>query len=171
MAHEATWGGETVAPVALLRAELDFSGGTRSGGLAHVGFDAAGDGGTRAKEAGGRRCRENVPFRDHLSYFHFDLEDGFLRGGPAQVAIEYLDLGEGSWTLHYDALDDSAPVRGAYKALPAVAFTGSQRWRTKTFSLPDARFAGRQNSAADFRVHSTTPLRIASVRMWKGQAQ
>ena len=121
-------------------------------------------------EAAARRCRENLRSGSHLSYFYFDVADEFLARGPTTITVQYLDRGAGAWTLHYDSADGALAHAGAYKSLEPVRLTDSGEWRTQTLAVSDARFAGRQNFAADFRIHSSVPLCLARVAVAKGPA-
>ncbi|MBI4583110.1 MAG: hypothetical protein HY717_03700 [Planctomycetes bacterium] len=154
----------------LLSAALDLGQSPMGIGLEHAGFDGEGDGGTRAAEAAGRRCRENESMGRHHSYFYFKLKGDLLPGGDAAIEVEYFDEGAGAWGIHYDSFDESQPHGGAYKGLEPVRLEGSGAWKTKVFNLSDARFRGRENFGADFRVHATGPLRLARLRAWKGPA-
>jgi hypothetical protein len=58
--------------------------------------------------------------------------------------------------LQYDSTDTAATLGGAYKSHATVVNCGnSGNWRSVTFPVSDARFAGSQNGGADFRVHSS----------------
>jgi len=49
-------------------------------------------------------------------------------------------------------------LRGAYtQSKERVYLKGTQRWRRVRFLLDDARFEGRQNDQADFRVAAFGP--------------
>ncbi|SEU19087.1 glycosyl hydrolase family 28-related protein [Paenibacillus sp. NFR01] len=83
-------------------------------------------------------------------YFYMDVDDGYLHensGYDVQVQVEYFDEGNGSMVLQYDAL--GAP--NAFKDAPLFTYTDTRTWRTHTFELTDAWFAGRTNGG-DFRI-------------------
>ena len=87
-------------------------------------------------------------------YLYLEVDDSFYRPGtgPLQIACEYLDQGTGRMVLEYDSTDTSAALGGAYKIHGTMIQRGnSGKWRTALFPLSDARFAGSQNSGADFR--------------------
>jgi hypothetical protein len=68
------------------------------------------------------------------------------------VAVEFLDLGEGSFSLEYDSGDRTLPAeRRVVKSAGSVRFTGTGGWRTETFQLPDASFGNGQPGGTDFR--------------------
>jgi hypothetical protein len=85
----------------------------------------------------------------------FDVDDSFCyfdkRG--FEVAVEFLDLGEGSFSLEYDSGDRSLPAeQRVIKSAGSVQFSGSGEWRTQTFQLPDAVFGNGQPGGSDFRL-------------------
>jgi hypothetical protein len=67
-------------------------------------------------------------------------------GHTATVTIDYYDHGTGSWSLQYDS------TSGAYKQSPSVAKTGTDTWKTATFTVDDAAFGNRENAGTDFRL-------------------
>lgn len=68
------------------------------------------------------------------------------------VTVEFCDAGSGQIEFQYDSNDPSATMNGAYKVVPAFTLSGTNQWRSETVTVPDARFAGRQNGSADFRL-------------------
>ncbi len=91
-------------------------------------------------------------------YLYFDVDDAFYRpgSGPLEITLEFLDQGTGRIVLQYDSTDTAATLGGAYKSHATVVNCGnSGNWRSVTFPVSDARFAGSQNGSADFRVHSS----------------
>ena len=85
----------------------------------------------------------------------FDVEDGFwyFDERAFQVAVEYLDLGEGSFSLEYDSGDRKLPAeQRVVKSAGTVAFGGSGEWRTHLFELPDAVFGNGQPGGSDLRL-------------------
>jgi hypothetical protein len=85
----------------------------------------------------------------------FDVEDSFwyFDKRSFQVVVEYLDLGEGSFSLEYDSADKTLPAdqRGV-KPAGTVDFANSGEWRTHSFELPDALFGNGQPGGSDFRL-------------------
>jgi hypothetical protein len=85
----------------------------------------------------------------------FDVDDSFwfFDKRSFQVAVEYLDLGEGSFSLEYDSADKSLPAeQRVVKSAGSATFTGSGEWRTHSFDLPDAMFGNSQPGGSDFRL-------------------
>jgi hypothetical protein len=85
----------------------------------------------------------------------FDVDDSFslLERRAFEVTVEFLDSGEGTFSLEYDSWDPKlgVPERAA-KSAGERAFTATGDWRTETFDLPDARFGNSQSGGADFRL-------------------
>lgn len=104
-----------------------------------------GDGHTTPVTVGGRSGRSTT---DGSPYEYFDVDNTIVPGGhyTATVTIDYYDHGTGNWSLQYDSTD------GAYKQSPAVAKTGTDTWKTATFTVDDAAFGNRENAGTDFRL-------------------
>ena len=85
----------------------------------------------------------------------FDVDDSFcfFDRRSFEVAVEFLDLGEGGFSLEYDSGDRAlAAEQRVVKTAGAVRFTGSGGWRTEVFKLPDAMFGNGQPGGSDFRL-------------------
>jgi predicted alpha-1,2-mannosidase len=104
-----------------------------------------GDGHTMPVTVAGRSGRSTT---DGSPYEYFDVDNTIVPGGhyTATVTIDYYDHGTGGWSLQYDSTD------GAYKQTPTVAKTGTDTWKTATFTVDDAAFHNRQNAGSDFRL-------------------
>lgn len=84
----------------------------------------------------------------------FDVDDSFCYFDPRSflVAVEFLDLGEGSFSLEYDSGDRTLPAEERVrKSAGSVRYTGTGEWKTETFQLPDAAFGNGQPGGSDFR--------------------
>jgi hypothetical protein len=122
------------------------------------------DGSTSVVEIEGSECR-----RTDGRYMVFGVHDSIAGGGThprVAIEVEYFDEGTGSFFLEYDSSDESVQVvpqwPGAFKPSDeAVAFENTGEWRTATFLLEDALFAGRCNGG-DFRI--TVPQSTIAVR-------
>jgi hypothetical protein len=97
-----------------------------------------------------RLARSQTP-----NYLYFDADDSFqLEGGRVEIEVHFLDQGEGPIALQYDSSNPNSPHAGAYKPHPlTLRRTNSGQWRKSLFQLEDARFEGRQNGGADFRLY------------------
>lgn len=85
----------------------------------------------------------------------FDVDDTFwyFDKRSFQVAVEYLDLGEGSFSLEYDSADRSLGAeQRVVKSAGTAVFANSGEWRTHSFDLPDAMFGNGQPGGSDFRL-------------------
>lgn len=103
-------------------------------------------------------------------YLYFDADDEFCRRGGRSFVIELecycFAPRSGTIVLEYDSADPNAPHGGAYKAAARSFDAGPLGWRTLTWRLDDARFAGSQNGGADFRFHLPGgDLRVRAVRL------
>lgn len=83
-----------------------------------------------------------------------DVSDDFIHGGANRVAltVEYWDKaveGEQGFKLSYDSVQ-----RPSARA-PTTFFGGSNTWKTATYLIENANFAGRQEQGADFRLFCT----------------
>ena len=104
-----------------------------------------GDGHTTPVTVGGRSGRSTT---DGSPFEYFDVDNAIMPGGhyTATVTIDYYDHGAGSWSMQYDS------VNGAYQQSPSVAKTGTDTWKTATFTLDDAAFHNAENAGTDFRL-------------------
>ncbi|MFF4749442.1 GH92 family glycosyl hydrolase [Streptomyces sp. NPDC002514] len=104
-----------------------------------------GDGHTAPVTVGGRSGRSTT---DGSPYEYFDVDNAVVPGGAyhATVTIDYYDHGTGSWSLQYDATSN------AYKSTAPVAKTGTDTWKTTTFTVDDAAFHNGENGGTDFRL-------------------
>jgi hypothetical protein len=114
------------------------------------------DGGTTSGPNGVGRTP--VPFANGQSaYLYLRLPAAMPRTGDTYLTVEYLDKGRGTLAVQYDSQDASLPMSGAYKPTESLSLGDTGRWLTHTFRLPDGRFAGRQNGAADLRFVLSVP--------------
>ena len=84
----------------------------------------------------------------------FDVDDSFWYFDKRSflVAVEYLDLGEGSFSLEYDSADRTLPAeQRVVKSAGTATFANSGEWRTHSFEIPDAMFGNGQPGGSDFR--------------------
>jgi Domain of unknown function (DUF5010) len=140
------------------RVEVSLGERDREQGLRRV---EAADGLTTPLKVKGLDARATLPPQAGRGrYVYFAIDDSFKRPAPMDVTVEveYLDRGEGRFSVDYDSCDLSAWLDGAYKRSPtSVTLTGSETLKRATFSLTDARFANSQNADADFRIAVEAP--------------
>jgi hypothetical protein len=86
---------------------------------------------------------------------YFDIDNGFMHYAPldsqtpVMISVTYLDSGNGSWQLFYDAQDS------VNKPSIAVNCTNSGTWKTTSVTITDGYFENRSDSASDFYVRNT----------------
>ena len=115
------------------------------------------DGVTEPAQIGGSDCHTFKPYpgRPEL-YAYFKLDHSLKGPGTnyVMVEVEYFDAEAGGhFRLDYDSHNGTSRNEGAYtQSKEKVYLKGTQQWRKARFLLDDARFEGRQNDNADFRV-------------------
>lgn len=100
------------------------------------------------------------------SYIYFNVDNNFIYGGgnTVNITIEYFDSIESAnstFGFSYDSMTSAWDYN-----VPKTLLTGSNTWKTVTYTLSDANFANRENGA-DFRISSTAPVLFASVEVEK----
>lgn len=129
------------------------------------------DGKLRPARRGGQACYETDLAR-RGKYAYFRLEDSFPRGevpGPVTLTVEFFDeSADCRLILEYDGR------AGPYTAPAPALLEGSGKWQSVSFRIDDARFLGRQNDGADFRLSlhkAKAPLILRCVRLnYSGKA-
>ncbi|HYK47935.1 MAG TPA: T9SS type A sorting domain-containing protein [Parafilimonas sp.] len=85
----------------------------------------------------------------------FDVDNGFLHYAPlnsqsrVMISVTYLDSGNGSWQLFYDAQDT------INKPSIAVNCANTGKWKTTSVTLADGYFGNRNDSMSDFYIRNT----------------
>ncbi|MBV8880223.1 MAG: hypothetical protein JO332_09685 [Planctomycetaceae bacterium] len=101
----------------------------------------------------------------------FDVDDSFcyFETRSFMVAVEFLDLGEGAFSLEYDSGDRTLPAeQRVVKSAGSVRYSGTGSWKTETFRLPDAAFGNGQPGGSDFRLSiENRGLAVRSVMVLK----
>jgi len=127
------------------------------------------DGRTAAVTKRGKPGRESLTNRFGSRFIYFTIDESFRPTQPTDyvLEIEYFDESPGEFSVEYDGSDPNAPFGGAYTKSPErVPLTGDCFWLRSSIELPQAVFAGSQNSGADFRVTlSGEKLTIGSVKL------
>jgi hypothetical protein len=138
-----------------------------STGMEWVNWD---DGRTEPVTGASGPARRAIPHQaGQPHYVYFNVTPGLPANGPTYVQVEYLDEGAGALRLQYDSTDETAPLAGRYKDAEEVRLTNTGAWKRHTWTLNDARFAGRQNGGADFRLAlgpESITLRRVTVSKW-----
>ena len=119
-------------------------------------LDAA-DGRHESVKVAGRACLRTRPGEGGAHrYVYFDVADPYYydHSGSVTIRLSYFDEGGGAIGLHYDSSEGGDSIAHEYKpASTPIQLTDSKTWKTATLSLDAVRFANRQNSGADFRLH------------------
>ncbi len=127
-----------------------FLGSQNSG----VGLEvpSGGDGANVAVDIGGIPARQVTG--SHAGYLYVRITHPAWTNAPcaAYVSAEVLDARFARLQVSYDRASDKPDLRSRYSpARQTALLTGSGRWRTVTFYLPDLRLGHGQNHGADFR--------------------
>lgn len=106
---------------------------------------------------------------------YFKVADPALREGKTpllRIEFKYFDEGKGGVEIRYDSSDSnvgSGDRIGVWKSKRILTLTDTKEWKTASFTLIDAFFAGRCNGA-DFRFESKAGLTLASLSIMAGDA-
>lgn len=146
---------------------IDFHEDLDGNGIANV---QNADGITSIVEKEGITCLGAEKTQHAGVYMYFKINEFFKVGKEDAIyklTIEYYDAPFVSFSVQYDSTDPRATLAGAYKDTGAVKGTSSNTWKTTEFILRDARFSGRQNAGADFRIdlHQNLNLFVKSVAL------
>jgi hypothetical protein len=91
-------------------------------------------------------------------YFSIDPSVAATSGYDATVKVSYYDDADGAMTLQYDN-----GFADPYHTAGTVNLTGSNTWKTATFTVSGAYFGGLEHAGADFRLDSQQPITVHSV--------
>jgi hypothetical protein len=99
-------------------------------------------------------------------YIYLNVLDTFIKGGTnaVNITIEYFDSVESADNTFYFSYDSVANPWDFN--IPKTYLTGSNTWKTVTYTLKDANFANRENGA-DFRIETSVPTMFGSVTVEK----
>jgi hypothetical protein len=119
----------------------------------------------------GKKCWTLSPHEKDLSVSFLDIRVDydqwrFGRIPKVKISLEYLDEGEGSIEVIYDAKDDTE------KKLDTIMLSGSGAWKTWTRDVDDAMFARSiarpyRNDDLIFVTRTSKPLSVARVALSK----
>jgi hypothetical protein len=114
---------------------------------------------TTASDVGGLSARTTTgSAQENDMYFSIDPSVAATSSYDATVKVSYYDSGTGTVALQYDnGLNDPDHTAGT------ITLTGSNTWKTATFTVTGAYFGGDENAAADFRLDAQTPITVHSV--------
>ncbi|AIQ58724.1 hypothetical protein PBOR_18600 [Paenibacillus borealis] len=102
-------------------------------------------------------------------YIYLNVSDAFIQGGTNAVTVtfEYYDPA-GSADNTFGFSYDSATSAWDYN-VPKTYLTGSNSWKTVTYTLKDANLANRENGA-DIRIDTSVPVLFGSITVAKSAA-
>jgi hypothetical protein len=137
-----------------------------SDGLTQVDYAGAGQAAvTTASDVAGRSARTTASpaggaATENDMYFSIDPSVAATSSYDATIAVSYYDAGTGTVALQYD--------NGAgdpYHTAGTITLTGTDTWKTASFSVTGAYFGGLENGGADFRLDGQQPITVHSVGM------
>lgn len=135
-------------------------------GLSQV--EVSGDGRTEVVAIAGETGRRMVEVVPADLNMYFDVDNSIANDGQFQATftVDYYDESDYAWVLQYDSNNPAGTLGGAYTTAGTVTNAGTNTWKTAAFTVDDARFAGRENGATDFRVASSAgPITIHRVQV------
>ncbi|MBN2445909.1 MAG: DUF5010 domain-containing protein [Phycisphaerae bacterium] len=100
------------------------------------------------------RSHQSIGTGRHL---YFAVADPYYYDHSADVTLKftYLDEGTTPIVIHYDSARETGSLEDRYLTLEReIKRQNTREWKTVTVTLPQARFANRQNGGADFRFAS-----------------
>jgi hypothetical protein len=130
--------------------QVDYSGTSEA--ATTIASDVAGRSArTTANPAGGTATENDL-------YFSINPSVAATSSYDATIAVSYYDSGTGTVALQYD--------NGAgdpYHTAGTITLTGSDTWKTASFTVSGAYFGGLENAGADFRLDGQQPITVHSV--------
>lgn len=133
-------------------------------GLSQV--EVSGDGRTQEVTVAGETGRRMVEVVPADLNVYFGVDNSVANDGQFQATftVDYYDEHTYDWVLQYDSNNPAGTLGGAYTTAGTVTNADTGTWKTATFTVDDARFAGRENGATDFRIFSSAgPITIHRV--------
>ena len=106
---------------------------------------------TTANPAGGSATENDM-------YFSIDPSVAATSSYDATIKVSYYDSGTGTVALQYDN-----GASDPYHTAGTLTLTGSDTWKTASFTVTGAYFGGLENAGADFRLDAQQPITVHSV--------
>ena len=91
-------------------------------------------------------------------YFSIDPSVAATSSYDATITVSYYDSGTGTVALQYDGWSGDP-----YHTAGTITLTGSDTWKTASFTVAGAYFGGLENAGADFRLDGQQPITVHSV--------
>jgi Bacterial Ig-like domain len=134
-------------------------------GVTQVDYTDSGAAQTSASDVGGLGARTTVtgtgassPGTENDMYFNIADSVAATSSYKATFTVSYYDAGTGTISLQYDN-----GFNDPYHTAGTIQLTGSNTWKTASFSASGAYFGNLENAGADFRLDSNSPITVHSV--------
>jgi Bacterial Ig-like domain len=114
---------------------------------------------TTGSDVGGMSARTTTgSAAENDMYFSIDPSVAATSSYDATIKVSYYDSGTGTIALQYDnGAKDPNHTAGT------ITLTGSDTWKTASFTVTGAYFGGDENAGADFRLDAQQPITVHSV--------
>jgi Big-like domain-containing protein len=113
---------------------------------------------TTASDVGGMSARTTTgSAAENDMYFGIDPSVAATSSYDATITVSYYDSGTGTVALQYDN-----GFSDPYHTAGTITLTGSDTWKTATFTVSGAYFGGLENAGADFRLDARQPITVHS---------
>ena len=114
---------------------------------------------TAASEVGGLSARTTTgSASENDMYFSIAPSVAATSSYDATIKVSYYDSGAGTVALQYDNGSGDP-----YHTAGTITLTGSDTWKTASFTVTGAYFGGLENAGADFRLDGQQPITVHSV--------
>ncbi len=114
---------------------------------------------TTASDVGGLSARTTTgTAAENDLYFSISPSVAATSSYDATITVSYYDSGTGTVALQYDN-----GSKDPYHTAGTITLTGSDTWKTASFTVSGAYFGGLENAGADFRLDAQQPITVHSV--------
>ncbi|HEY7265136.1 MAG TPA: Ig-like domain-containing protein [Trebonia sp.] len=114
---------------------------------------------TTASDVAGLSARSTTgQAQENDMYFGIDPSVAATSSYDATVKVSYYDGAAGTIALQYDN-----GFADPYHTAGTITLTGSDTWKTASFTVSGAYFGGLENAGADFRLDAQQPITVHSV--------
>ncbi|HTU73967.1 MAG TPA: Ig-like domain-containing protein [Trebonia sp.] len=148
-------GPATTAVVGTVLAATNVSDGVTQADYAGTGESAQ----TTASDVAGLSARTTTgSATENDLYFTISPSVAATSSYNATITVSYYDSGTGTVALQYD----NGPM-DPYHTAGTLTETGTDTWKTASFTVSGAYFGGLENAGADFRLDGQQPITVHSV--------
>jgi hypothetical protein len=136
-------------------------------GVTQVDYAGSGAAETTASDVGGLSARTTAAATpaaagssqaDNDMYFNIDDSVASTSSYDAAFTVSYYDAGTGAMSLEYDN-----GFANPYQTAGTIQLTGSDTWKTATFSASGAYFGNLEHGGTDFRLRAGVPITVHSI--------